>query len=43
MDVNFTPNQQLGRMVWTFSANAIEIAEDSIDNYEEYNIIPERR
>lgn len=43
MDINFTPNQQLGRMVWNFSANAIEIAEDTIDNYELYKIIPERR
>lgn len=43
MDINFVPNQQLGRMIWSFSANAIEIAEDNIDNYEQYNIIPERR
>lgn len=42
MDVNFAPNQQLGRMIWSFSANAIEIAEDTIDNYEEYNIIERR-
>lgn len=42
MDINFTPNQQLGRMIWSFSANAIEVAEDTVDNYEEYGIIERR-
>ena len=41
-DVSFTPKPELGRMIWSFSANAIEMAEDTIDNYELYNIIPER-
>ena len=42
MDVNFQPNQTLGRMIWSFSANAIEIDEDTVDNYEKYNIIDKR-
>lgn len=38
-DVSFTPNQQLGRMIWTFSATANEIADNTIDNYYKYNIL----
>ena len=38
MDVNLTPNQQLGRLVWTFTANLVEIDECSVDNYKKYNI-----
>jgi len=38
-DVSFTPNQQLGRMIWTFSATANEIADNTIDNYKKYKII----
>jgi len=40
-DVSFAPNQQLGRMVWTFSATANEIADNTIDNYYKYNILEE--
>jgi hypothetical protein len=42
MDVSFTPENSLGRMIWSFSATAYEIDEDTIDNYELYNIIEER-
>ena len=38
-DISFTPNQQLGRMIWTFSATANEIADNTIDNYYKYNIL----
>ena len=38
-DVSFTPNQQLGRMIWTFSATANEVADNTIDNYYKYNIL----
>ena len=41
-DVSFSPKPELGRMIWSFSATATEIAEDTIDNYELYNIIPKR-
>ncbi len=39
MDVSFTPNETLGRMIYTFNANAYEIDECSIDNYCKYNIL----
>ena len=38
-DVSFTPNQQLGRMIWTFSATANEVADNTVDNYYKYNIL----
>lgn len=38
-DISFTPNQQLGRMIWAFSATANEIADNTIDNYYKYNIL----
>lgn len=41
-DVSFSPNEQLGRMIWSFSATASEIDEDTVDNYEKYDIIMER-
>lgn len=41
-DVSFSPNEQLGRMIWSFSAIASEIDEDTVDNYEKYDIIMER-
>lgn len=41
-DVSFTPKPELGRMIWSFAATATEIDDDTIDNYELYNIIPER-
>lgn len=42
-DVSFTPNATLGRMIWTFSATATQIDEDTVDNYELYGIIADRR
>jgi len=38
-DVSFSPNQQLGRMIWTFSATANEIAANTVDNYYKYKIL----
>lgn len=38
MDVSFTPNQQLGRMIYSFSATAHEVAYCTIDNYDKYDI-----
>ena len=40
MEVSFSPNTNNGRMIWTFSATAYEIAEPTFDNMREYNIIP---
>ena len=38
MNINFTPNQVLGRMLYSFSATAIEVADCSIENYNKYGI-----
>jgi hypothetical protein len=38
MDISFTPKEELGRMLYTFSATAYEIDECSIDNYNKYDI-----
>lgn len=38
MDVSFTPNQTLGRMLYSFSATAYEVDECSIENYNKYGI-----
>ena len=38
MDINFTPDESLGRYIYTFSCTAYEIAEDNIENYNNYNI-----
>ena len=39
MDIQFQPNQALGRQLWSFTANAFEIDECNIQNYEKYNIV----
>jgi hypothetical protein len=39
MDVSFTPNATLGRMLYSFSATAYEVDECSISNYNNYNIL----
>ena len=39
MDIQFQPNQTLGRMLWSFSGNAYEIDECSLSNYEKYGLI----
>lgn len=38
MDVSFTPNQTLGRMLYSFTANAYEIDDCSLANFERYGI-----
>ena len=38
MDVNLTPEQQLGRMIYSFSATAYEIDDITFDNFEKYGI-----
>ena len=38
MDVNLTPNQQLGRLVYDFSCTVIEIDEVNLNNCEKYKI-----
>ena len=42
MDVNFQPNQTLGRRLWSFSAMAYEFDECNIENYKKYNIRMDR-
>lgn len=37
-DVNLTPNQSLGRMIYDFSCTATEIGEANVDNYKLYQI-----
>lgn len=41
-NIQFTPEKQLGRRVYSFSAQATEVDAATIDKYEEYNIIPYR-
>ena len=38
MDISFTPETQLGRMVYSFSATAYEIDECNFENYSKYGI-----
>lgn len=38
MDISFTPNQTLGRMLYTFNATAYEIDNCSLANFEKYGI-----
>ena len=38
-NVSLTPNETLGRMIYSFSATATEVAATNIDNYMNYNII----
>ena len=40
MDINFTPEQTLGRMIYSFSCTAYEIAECTTENCNLYNIQP---
>ena len=39
MDISLTPNQTLGRMLYSFTANAYEIDECNIDNFQKYGIL----
>ena len=43
MDISFTPNDTLDRLVYSFSATAYEIAESTVANYDKYNIQTIRR
>ena len=38
MDINFTPNQQLGRMIYDFSCNVIEVDKYNLSNLDKYKI-----
>lgn len=38
MNISFTPEQQLGRLVYTFNATAYELDECNFNNYVAYNI-----
>ena len=38
MDINYSPNQTLGRRIWAFTSTAYEIDDCTIDNYEKYDI-----
>lgn len=42
MDISFTPNQTLGRLIYSFSCTAYEIGECNIDNYQRYKIVKGR-
>ena len=42
MDINFQPNQTLGRRLWSFSSNAYEMDECTLDNLYKYGIIIDR-
>ena len=37
-NISFTPNQTLGRHIYSFNCTAVEIDEATIDNYDFYNI-----
>lgn len=37
-DVSLTPNQSLGRRIWTFSATCVEVDDAILDNYFKYEI-----
>ena len=39
MDVSLTPKQQLGRLIYTFSATAYEIDAPTLSNFDKYDII----
>ena len=38
-NISFTPNEELGRLIYNFSATATEIAKPEFDNYKKYGII----
>ena len=38
MNISLTPNQQLGRMLYTFNATAYEIGPCTLENFDKYNI-----
>ena len=38
MDISFTPNQTLGRSIWSFNSTAFEIDDCTLDNLDKYHI-----
>ena len=42
MEASLTPNQQLGRHLWAFTATAYEMADCTIENMRQYNILKGR-
>jgi hypothetical protein len=38
-DVSMSPQQGLNRIIYSFSAQAYEIADNTIDNYKKYNLL----
>lgn len=38
-NISLTPNKTLSRRIYSFSATATEIAEDTIENYNKYNVL----
>lgn len=40
-NITFTPITSLGRVLYSFSANAVEIDDANITNYKKYNIFPD--
>ena len=42
MDINFQPNQTLGRRLWAFTSNAYEMDEFTLENLYKYDIIIDR-
>lgn len=39
MDISLTPEDKLGRMIYSFSANVVEIAEYTYENLKKFNLI----
>lgn len=39
MDISLTPKEQLGRLIYSFSATAVEVDEPTIKNFDKYNIL----
>ena len=39
MDVNLTPNEQLSRLVYSFSGTGYELDDNTVDNYKKYDLL----
>ena len=39
MNINYSPNQTVGRNIWSFSANAYEVDDCTVENFEKYGVI----
>lgn len=39
MEIDSTPNSTLSRMIYSFSSNATEVAEPTVENYKKYNFL----